>query len=149
MPCTVWDRVQPRVSMVTNAFGVESHITGVDCSALKASLDKNWTFNHQRSSYLPGHSTTPLACQLPSLVRISVWRFLWSLSSTPLPHGPFEDTAHHPHADLDYKHRGQTKTHLSLYCCRGMGKAVKGFGCQKDLGVRLWDVILGKFVNIT
>lgn len=57
--------------MRTNVFGEEAHITEVDSFALKASLDKmNWTFTCKRPSYLPGHSTTPSACQHFSLVHI-------------------------------------------------------------------------------
>lgn len=40
---------------------------------------------------------------------------------------------HHPHADLDYEHTKQTKTHLSY--SSSMGKAIKAFECQKDLAL--------------
>lgn len=134
--------------MRTNVFREETHITEVDSFALKASRDKmDWTFTRKRPSYLPGRSTTPSACQHFSLVHIfSLCEGsydLWALQPHPLP-----PAHHHPHADLDYEHTRQTKTHLSY--SSSVGKAIKAFECQRfGLESRLWDATLGKLVNIS
>lgn len=66
-----------------NASGVETHIAGVYFSTPKASLDKkNWTFDHKRSSCLPGHSTD-LSASL-SLVLIFLYMKV-SVISQPAP----------------------------------------------------------------